>query len=246
MPMSKAGREHTGRELPSPNSTPPGLIHFVTIEPPRRGVCLQSSQLCAMVDRMSDYPGTKGGAGVWQWILNQIPATTIYAEPFMGRFTIGNKFQRPPLWRIGIESDQTTLAETLEQMGARSNGPPGGLVTNPSPWELHAIHGGFRMSPQFFHGCGIAWLERLVETGGWQSILGYVLDGLGVAIVPQSSLLSSAVNPKKLNTYPLPKKTFPGDSVSLITRKSRGQHEPEISQVATEFLSVVRETCRTD
>ena len=168
MPMSKAGREHTGRELPSPNSTPPGLIHFVTIEPPRRGVCLQSSQLCAMVDRMSDYPGTKGGAGVWQWILNQIPATTIYAEPFMGRFTIGNKFQRPPLWRIGIESDQTTLAETLEQMGARSNGPPGGLVTNPSPWELHAIHGGFRMSPQFFHGCGIAWLERLVETGGWQ------------------------------------------------------------------------------
>lgn len=68
-------------------------------------------------------------------------------------------------------------------------------------------------------------LDIVLETGGWQNILAYAADGVGVAIVPQSSLHST--------------------TLSLITRKSRGQHEPEISQVAMEFLSVVRETCET-
>lgn len=84
-------------------------------------------------------------------------------------------------------------------------------------------------------------IDVVLETGGWQNILAFVVGGLGVGIVPQSSFALTDVNVKKVVTRSLSNRPFPAESVSLITRKAHGRDEAELSASSRAFLDVLRE-----
>lgn len=56
------------------------------------------------------YDGGKGGAGVAQQIINQIPPHEVYIEPFLGNGTI-MRTKRPAARSIGVELDSVVLSE---------------------------------------------------------------------------------------------------------------------------------------
>jgi hypothetical protein len=65
----------------------------------------------------NEYPGGKGGAGVYQTIINQMPWHETYLEPFLGGGAI-MALKRPARWNIGIDLD----AEAVRQAQARIAG----------------------------------------------------------------------------------------------------------------------------
>lgn len=60
---------------------------------------------------MSDLVGTKGGSGVWQRIISEMPEHDVYIEPFWGRGTIA-RLKRPAAVTIGIDRDKEAFANT--------------------------------------------------------------------------------------------------------------------------------------
>jgi len=51
---------------------------------------------------MDGLTGTKGGSGVWQRIISEMPAHDVYIEPFWGRGTIAKK-KRPAQYTVGVD-----------------------------------------------------------------------------------------------------------------------------------------------
>jgi DNA adenine methylase len=65
------------------------------------------------------YPGGKGGAGVYQAIINQMPPHDVYIEPFLGFGTILKRKRPAPIASIGIDADaDVALARTGDTAGA--------------------------------------------------------------------------------------------------------------------------------
>src|SRR5579871_5521693 len=58
---------------------------------------------------MSDLTGTKGGSGVWQRIISEMPEHSVYIEAFWGRGTIAGK-KRPAACIIGIDLDPDAIS----------------------------------------------------------------------------------------------------------------------------------------
>jgi hypothetical protein len=56
----------------------------------------------------ANFVGSKGGSGVAQWLINQMPPHSVYVEPFFGKGTVFFQ-KRPALWNIGIEINPATL-----------------------------------------------------------------------------------------------------------------------------------------
>lgn len=83
------------------------------------------------------YPGGKGGAGVYQTIINLMPAHEIYIEPFIGG---GNIYERkkPALASIVIDADATVIAH----------------------WKKHAT-----ASTTVIHGDAVPELAKMKWTG---------------------------------------------------------------------------------
>lgn len=57
---------------------------------------------------MKNFVGSKGGAGIAQWLITAMPAHTVYVEAFLGRGVVMNT-KRPALLNIGIESDVAVI-----------------------------------------------------------------------------------------------------------------------------------------
>ena len=57
---------------------------------------------------MTSYDGGKGGAGVSQWIINQIPPHATYIEAFLGAGAV-MRVKRPAQCSFGIELDQAVI-----------------------------------------------------------------------------------------------------------------------------------------
>lgn len=58
---------------------------------------------------MSDLAGTKGGSGVWQRIISEMPPHDVYVEAFWGRGTIARK-KKPASITIGIDLDPDAIS----------------------------------------------------------------------------------------------------------------------------------------
>ena len=56
------------------------------------------------------YPGGKGGAGVYQTIINQMPPHTVYIEPFLGGGAV-MAAKRPAGLNIGVDLDAEAIAQ---------------------------------------------------------------------------------------------------------------------------------------
>jgi hypothetical protein len=74
-----------------------------------RGEILTVSPFCAILPAIEKgcsmtYPGGKGGSGVVQQIINQIPPHLTYIEPFLGSGTV-MRAKRPALVSIGVDLD---------------------------------------------------------------------------------------------------------------------------------------------
>lgn len=114
---------------------------------------------------MDDYPGTKGGSGVWQWLINHVPPCEEFVEPFAGRMTVARKFNNPPPRRIGIEIDPITFEETRELIGGVQE--LSGLVTQNGASFREQFLATYGREPHqytmLFQGCGIEWLEQLAS-----------------------------------------------------------------------------------
>lgn len=64
------------------------------------------------------YPGGKGGAGVYQTIINQMPPHDVYIEPFLGSGTILRRKRPAAIANIGIDADEGLIARTGDIAGA--------------------------------------------------------------------------------------------------------------------------------
>jgi site-specific DNA-adenine methylase len=62
------------------------------------------------------YPGGKGGAGVYQTIINQQPPHDVYIEPFLGGGSV-MKLKRPASTNIGIDVDRSVIEGFGEARG---------------------------------------------------------------------------------------------------------------------------------
>lgn|GEM_PF-1211196 len=58
----------------------------------------------------SKLTGTKGGSGVWQRIISEMPEHDVFIEPFWGRGTIA-KAKRPAAITIGIDLDPAAISD---------------------------------------------------------------------------------------------------------------------------------------
>ena len=85
--------------------------------------------------------------------------------------------------------------------------------------------------------------EVVLEAGGWQTILDFAASGIGVGIVPQSSVELSE-HPKKcrLVMRSLVASEFPSDAVRLIARKTHGVDSPDLMPSASELAKMTRDT----
>jgi DNA adenine methylase len=63
----------------------------------------------AMHDRFRDYPGSKGGAGVFQAIINQIPPHEVWIEAFAGSGQVTRRLRPAPV-RIVVDCDAAVIA----------------------------------------------------------------------------------------------------------------------------------------
>jgi DNA adenine methylase len=68
------------------------------------------------------YDGGKGGMGVWQWIINNMPPHEIYVEPFLGDGAI-MRHKRPARRSIGVEINPAVVAERWQ-----GHGIPGAVI----------------------------------------------------------------------------------------------------------------------
>jgi site-specific DNA-adenine methylase len=76
------------------------------------------------------YPGGKGGAGVFQTIINQQPPHDVYIEPFLGGGSV-LLAKRPASTTIGIDADRSLVARWGDACGV-----------------------------ELIHGCGISYLQK--------------------------------------------------------------------------------------
>lgn len=63
---------------------------------------------------MSDLVGTKGGSGVWQRIISEMPEHDVYIEPFWGRGTLAKK-KKPAKMTIGCDLDDAAISDGRSQ-----------------------------------------------------------------------------------------------------------------------------------
>jgi len=59
---------------------------------------------------MKHFAGSKGGAGVAQWLISLMPAHRVYCEPFLGRGVVMNT-KAPAAVNIGIDYDAGVIAD---------------------------------------------------------------------------------------------------------------------------------------
>lgn len=81
---------------------------------------------------MRSYTGGKGGAGVYQQVINQMPPHETYIEPFLGAGAV-LRIKRPAARSIGIELDGQVLAERW-----RGDEVPGLQLVNANALEFLA------------------------------------------------------------------------------------------------------------
>lgn len=62
---------------------------------------------------MDGLTGTKGGSGVWQRIISEMPRHDVYIEPFWGRGTIAKR-KLPARYTIGVDLDPVAVASGHE------------------------------------------------------------------------------------------------------------------------------------
>jgi LysR family positive regulator for ilvC len=84
-------------------------------------------------------------------------------------------------------------------------------------------------------------LDVILETGGWQTILDFASSGLGVGVVPKSSISALDNHRKgKLSQRSLDLNEFPPEAVRLIARKSHNGAEPEVVELARKLYEIVK------
>lgn len=80
----------------------------------------------AGTDERARFVGGKGGNGVWQRIISEMPAHTGYVELFAGRGTI-LLAKRPAAWSIAVDNDADTCADLRDRI-AKAVGMNGAVV----------------------------------------------------------------------------------------------------------------------
>jgi DNA-binding transcriptional LysR family regulator len=85
----------------------------------------------------------------------------------------------------------------------------------------------------------LARLDVALEIGGWETILAYVRDGLGVGIVSEAAV----VDPKGLIVRPLDPEVFPPIEARLIARRLAGSGEAlDLSEHAAAWRAMLRQS----
>ena len=64
------------------------------------------------------YPGGKGGAGVYQTIINGMPRHEVYVEPFLGGGAV-MAAKRPACLNIGVDLDAEVIAQAPHRQEGR-------------------------------------------------------------------------------------------------------------------------------
>jgi DNA adenine methylase len=63
---------------------------------------------------MKHFVGSKGGAGIAQWLISLMPAHRVYCEPFLGRGVVMNT-KSPAAVNIGIDYDAGVIADYVRR-----------------------------------------------------------------------------------------------------------------------------------
>ncbi len=85
---------------------------------------------------MKHFVGSKGGAGVAQWLISLMPAHRVYCEPFLGRGVVMNT-KTPAAVNIGIDYDAGIIADFVRRR-CQSNLT---VRSGPAEPETAIVHG---------------------------------------------------------------------------------------------------------
>lgn len=75
-------------------------------------------------------------------------------------------------------------------------------------------------------------VDAVLETGGWQNILGFAARGLGIGLATQGAVQSFVNGHAKLAFRLLSEQDFDSTVVRLIARKAHGKDEPGLTRAA--------------
>ena len=81
-------------------------------------------------------------------------------------------------------------------------------------------------------------LDVAVELGGWEAILTYASEGLGVGLATERSARRFLQGHGRLEVRTLSETEFPPDAVRLITRKAHGADRPLLTPSAETFWNI--------
>jgi len=95
----------------------------------------------AVPEGLADYPGAKGGEGVYHTIISQMPPHEVYIEPFVGSGAV-LRFKRPAACSIAVDADAMVIGY----------------------WQRHSS--GKMPEARFICGDGIDFLETYSWRGG--------------------------------------------------------------------------------
>jgi DNA-binding transcriptional LysR family regulator len=83
-------------------------------------------------------------------------------------------------------------------------------------------------------------LNVVLEIGGWQTMLDFVAQGLGIGLIPETALTIYAARSRvKLSSRRLSEEDFPPDHVRLIARKAHGHDAPDLSPPASRLRELL-------
>jgi DNA-binding transcriptional LysR family regulator len=87
---------------------------------------------------------------------------------------------------------------------------------------------------------GAAPLDVVLELGGWEAILTYAAEGLGVGLATERAAARFVRGKGRLEVRRLDERDFPPDTVRLVARKAPRADRPQLSRPAEAFLQVLR------
>jgi len=145
-----AGNGEGGHGRPEIRANPLREAVKITVRKPAASPGPLAVAGVAVPEGLADYPGAKGGEGVYHTIISQIPPHEVYIEPFVGSGAV-LRFKRPAACSIAIDADAMVIGywQRARQRARQDHGAG-------SPF----------FDTSFICGDGIRFLEEFPWRGG--------------------------------------------------------------------------------
>ncbi len=170
--------------------------------------------------------------------LEQVARRPLYVEPLLEDRAV---LAAAP--RLGRDESKAAWHRRFVQLPADAQVSAGALAGLPLILPERG-RGRREQFDRWARAADIGPLDVVLEVGGWEAILTYAAEGVGVGLATARSAARFVRRQGKLEVRVLDERAFPPDTVRLVARKAHRADEPALSTAAAAFLEVLREAAR--